>query len=133
MRASRYSHSEFVYGAQHGGEFRLRGYSTACCREVVKGLIEKDPVRVNKYAFRAARESDLMLTLLYDTRDLIRRLARQTGSHDVTREALLHVNHMRKALKAVETLIDEEWAPPRTYDDRDAKEYPDETSDVWWT
>ncbi len=32
---------------------------------------------------------------------------------------------MRQALKVVETLIDPEGFPPRTFDDHEAKEYPD--------
>ncbi len=103
----------------------MRGYTTPCCREVVNGLIRGEPHRVSHYAFRAARESDLMLTLLWDTVHMLRGMAHQKQGPDLIAQALAHSQHMRKALKVVETLIDPEGFPPRTFDDYEAKEYPD--------
>ena len=88
------------------------------------GLIRGDYRHVGQYAFRAARESDIMVTLLRDTIGVLRGLARQREGPDITRQALAHAQHMQKALKVVETLCDLDWAPPRTFDDHEAKHYP---------
>ena len=61
MRAYPYTHSEFVHGPQPG-EFATRGYATPCCQKVVLGLIIGDDRHVGQYAFRAARESDIMVS-----------------------------------------------------------------------
>jgi hypothetical protein len=123
MRAYRYTHREFVLGPAPG-EFATRGYATPCCQEVVRGLMKGDYRHVGQCAFRAARESDIMVTLLHNTIGVLRSIARQKEGPDITRQALAHARHMQKALKVVETLCDPDWAPPRIFDDHDAKHYP---------
>jgi hypothetical protein len=76
MRAYRYTHREFVLGPAPG-EFATRGYATPCCQEVVRGLMKGDYRHVGQCAFRAARESDIMVTLLHNTIGVLRSIARQ--------------------------------------------------------